>query len=131
VIAIDGAGFPGAGQDAAPFGQNDFGAIDFMGFDSGVQAPQAGAATADPFGAGSAPFPDTFATPTAAVSPKKAAVPEEEYSTGMLVALIFALIVMLPPGVMLLDTMVHMWSWNEPFLLNSWLMGMISGWFGL
>ena len=127
VIAIDGAGFADAEQNIDPFGQADFGETDFSGFDSGIQKPSAGTST-DPFGSGVSSFPEAFAPLS---TPPKPAAPVEEYSTGMLAALIAALVVMLVPGLMLIDTMVHMWSWNDPFILNSVLMDMISGVFGL
>ena len=131
VIAID-VGFAEAAHEAATFEPmdvpiDDFGAAGF-GFDSGVHAPAA--ASSDPFGAGAA-APDVFAMPTATVSLKKTAAPKEEYSTGVLLALVSALVVMLLPGIMLLDAMLHMWSWSDPFILNSVLMSTISGWFGL
>jgi excisionase family DNA binding protein len=127
VIAID-VGLAAEAQNTDPFGEDGFGNFSFE--DSGIQTPPA-ATTNDPFGAGVSALPDAFATPAVTVSPKKAAVPEEEYSTGMLIALISALVVMSLPGIMLLDTMVHMWSWGDPFILNSILMGTIAGWFGL
>ena len=132
VIAID-VGLEGASQGADPFGGDSFG--EFMDFDSGVQAPPAAPAapaSRDPFGAGAASFPDAFAAPTTTSSHKKAAAkPEEEYSTGMLIALVSALVVMMLPGLMLIDTMVHMWSWSDPFILNSILMSTIANLFGL
>ena len=132
VIALDA--FAEAGQFAEtvpivdPFGQPDdgFSPMDFVGFDSGVQqAPRA--AANDPFGTG-----DAFAAPAVSVSPQKATAPAaEECSSAMLGALVAAAVLLLVPGIMLLDTMVHMWSWGEPFLLNSILMDTISGLFGL
>ena len=124
VIAIDA--FAEAGQDTAPFGEFS----DFVGFDSGIHAAAPSSGGNDPFAAG-APIFDPIAIPATPVSPKTAAVAEEEYSTGMLISLVLALVVMLLPGMMLLDTMVHMWSWGEPFVLNSMLMSTIAGWFGL
>jgi len=128
VIAID-VGLAGEAQSADALGQDGF--ENFLDFDSGVQAPPAASATADPFGSGVSSLPDVFTAPAATVSSKKAAVEKEEYSTGMLIALISALVVMLLPGLMLIDTMIHMWSWSDPFMLNSLLMGTIAGWFGL
>ena len=130
VIEID-VGELGAEQNADPFGQDGFG--DFSGFDSGVQPlPAVAAAPAsDPLGAGISSFPDVFSSPASGLSSKKMGVAEEEYSTGMLIALVSALVVMLLPGMMLIDTMIHMWSWNDPFVLNSALMGMIANMFGL
>jgi len=128
VIAIDA--FAEAVQDADPFGQQDSGfgpAVDFGGFDSGLQ--QASAANNDPFGVDA---PDAFTMPiTSVTSPRATAAPAEEYSTGMLVALVSALVVLLVPSMMVIDTMVHMWSWGSPFVLNSVLMDTISGLFNL
>jgi len=127
VIAIDA--FAEVGQDTAPFEPQDdgFGGIDFSGFDSGIQQSPAAATNNDPFGTG-----DAFtAAPVATAPPSKAAAPVEEYSTGVLIALALALFVMLLPGMMLIDNMVRMWSWNEPFVLNSILMDAIVGVFGL
>jgi len=126
VIAIDA--FAEAGQDAAPFG--DF--SDFVGFDSGIHAPAPppSEGSSDPFAAGTPAF-DDVAVPVPSVVSKTTAAAQEEYSTGMLIALVFALVVMLLPGMMALDTMVHMWSWGEPFVLNSILMSTIAGLFGL
>ena len=128
VIAIDA--FAGLGQETAdPFGQQDdsFGA--FAGFDSDTEQTTPTAAKSDPFGT-AAPDAFNFAAPVATVTPKTV-VPPSEYSTGILVSLVFALAAMLLPGLMLIDTMVHMWSWGEPFILNSILMDTISGAFGL
>ena len=128
VIAID-VGLTEGAHDTDPFGGDTFG--DFGDFESAVQAPQdAAAATNDPFGASTSPA--AFDFPVAApASVKKSAAPEEEYSTGMLIALVAALVVMLLPGMMMLDTMIHMWSWSDPFTLNSFLMSTIAGLFGL
>jgi hypothetical protein len=123
VIAID-VGFAAAEQSTDAFESDGF--EDFVGFDSGIQQGPP-PTNNDPFGTGAS----LDAAPVISVSPKKAAVAEEEYSTGILVALIGALVVMLLPGIMLLDTMIHMWSWSDPFILNSILMSTISGWFGL
>ena len=130
IIQIDGAEFSNAAQDD-PFGQADFGASDFGGFDSGIQASP-GATTSDPFGSGGSPFPESaFSAPTPSISVKKPEGSAEEYSSGMLAFLIGTLVMMLLPGYMLIDTMTHMWSWDDPSLLSSMLMNMISGWFGL
>ena len=117
------------GQSAEPFGQPDDDFDPFNGFGSGIHqasAPSVSAASSDPFGTG-----DVFVTPVAVAPPPKAAAPVEEYSTGILIALAAAVFVMFFPGVMLIDTMVHMWSWGEPFILNSIWMDTISGLFGL
>ena len=129
VIAID-AGFAGMGQsesqEADPFGQADF--SDF-GADGGFQAP---AAPDDPFGPSASPFPsETLPVSAPVVSSKKTAAPEAEYSAGVLSLLVVALVFMAVPGVMLIDMMVRMWSWSDPFILNSFLMQTLVGLFGL
>ena len=132
VIAID-VGLAAAEQNAVPFEDDDF---EFDGFDSGVAAPGVAAAAmpaaSDPFGVGAPAIPDAFTTPAVSVTPsKKPVAAEEEYSTGMLAFLICTLVMMLLPIVMLIDHMMHMWSWSDPFPLNSILMGAIAGIFGL
>ena len=135
VIAID-VGVEMA-QDDSPFGDDNFG---FLEMDGGVSASAIGAPSVvvdDPFGVGGAPVADAFsplaaAAPVVAVAAKKTAVvAEEEYSTGVLVSLAVALVLLLIPGIMMIDMMMHMWSWGEPFILNSVLMGAIAGMFGL
>jgi len=125
VIAID-VGLAGEAMSADTFEPDSF--ENFIGFDSGIQTPPTAATTNDPFGSGTA---SVFTTPAVTAPPTKIAVPEEEYSAGMLIALISAIAVMMLPGLMLIDTMVHMWSWSDPFILNSVLMSTIAGWFGL
>ena len=128
VIAIDA--FAGLGPDIDPFAKqdDDFGA--FSGFGSDIQQPsQTPAAGGDTFGTS-----DVFSAsvaPAVSVTTKKPTAPAEDYSTGALLALVFALVFMLPAGLMLIDTMVHVWSWGEPFILNSILMSTFSGLFGL
>jgi len=95
-------------------------------------APSSATATNDPFGFGAVLAPEPFGIvekPT--VVPKKTVVAEQEYSTGVLISLVVALAMMMLPGMMLIDTMVHIWSWGTPFVLNSILMSTIGGWFGL
>jgi len=136
VIAID-VGLEGEeSEGAGAFGGGDD--FDFMGvdFDSDVAPPPAAETpVSDPFGEAATedvPQFDAFAAPAVSVTPaKKAVVPEEEYSTGVLIALASALAVMLLPGIMVIDNMVNIWSWNEPFTLNSVLMGQIANLFGL
>jgi hypothetical protein len=128
VIAIDHV-FSSDDQMPDPFEQGGFDAPDFAGFDSGIQSSASVPATNDSFGG--FPPPDTFTAPSFSATAKKAVQQEEEYSTGTLVALTSALVVMLLPGLMLVDTVVHIWSWGDPFILNSFLMQTISGWFGL
>ena len=134
VIAID-VGLAAAEQESDPFGGDSF--ADFMSFDSGVHSPAAPAAApaaGDPFGGGaSLPDIDTHAAPAVSVTPsKKAVTVEGEYSTGMMATLVCALVVMLVCGIMMIDTTLHLWSWSEqPFVLNSMLMGMVAGLFGL
>ena len=124
VIAID-IGDAAASQPADAFGGVEF--EGFGGFDSGVIAP----AAAGDGGFGGTAAPDVFIPPIAQTAPVKAAVQEEEYSTGILVSLVLALLVMLVPGIILLDTIIYMWSWNDQFTLSSALIGPLAGLFGL
>ncbi|MCL2005195.1 MAG: helix-turn-helix domain-containing protein [Planctomycetaceae bacterium] len=137
IIAID-VGVGAAAQDAEAFGPDDFGGFGGFGgadFDDAMPLqPAAAIKESDPFAVRTSMQPDAFGTPlvsaTSSALSKRAGL-EEEYSTGMLVALASALVVMLLPGMMLIDTMAHLWSWGDPFVLNSVLMGTISGLLGL
>jgi len=128
VIAID-VGLAAETHDSDPFGEDTFG--DFGGFDGGFQPSSVAApATNDPFG-GASTTPPAFDFAKATPPPVKKPVAQEEYTPGMLIALAAALVFMLLPAVMMLDTMIHMWSWGDPFILNSLWMSTIAGIFGL
>jgi len=135
-----------AAQEGGAFGSDDF---DFMGFDSGVVSP-ADSAQAAPFDPGfdspsfSGAFGDASSTDsfsssndepmiTPLITPAKTATvkQEEEYSTGILVTLVLAVVVMLLPTMMLVDSMLNIWSWGQPSSLNSMVMSTVAGWFGL
>ena len=65
---------------------------------------------------------------TAAVGVGSAA--ETEYSIWNVLGLVLIFIVLAPTGVMMLDLIRNMWSWNEPYALNSQLMDAILSMFG-
>jgi excisionase family DNA binding protein len=139
VIAVD-IGIDTEIQDGPSFEEDDGFSFDEVDFDSGLQpsVAEAQAEMDDPFGMGLGDASATmqqpgFATaPAVSVSPSKTpGIPEEEFSKGMLIAMAFALVILLLPGIMLVDAMMNMWSWNQPFILNSALMGMIAGVLGL
>ena len=131
VIAVDVALAETMQESADSLGLANFDTADFAEFGSGVSSP-AGPTSGDPFGMPGVTddFGSTF-TPAVAVTPKKPATPVEEYSTGMLVALSLTLAVLLLPCLVILDTMIHMWSWEEPFILNGVLMNEIAKLFNI
>ena|GEM_PF-1803830 len=143
VIAIDmglAAGLSADEQDGlggfggADFGDAGLGAADLGGVDFGIDVQGGEYGANDPFGRADDAMPNTFAMPpTPATASKLAAVPEEEYSTGMLIFLVSGLVLLLLPGIMLIDSMAHVWSseWGHPYLLNSVLMETIADLFGL
>ncbi|MCL2744564.1 MAG: helix-turn-helix domain-containing protein [Planctomycetaceae bacterium] len=55
---------------------------------------------------------------------------EAEYGTGTVLSLITLTVIMIFPGIMLLDLIRNIWSWNEPFVINSALMDMIGNMLG-
>jgi excisionase family DNA binding protein len=126
VMAID-VGLASEAMETETFDPDSF--ENFIGFDSGLPAPPA--ATGTPFGVGIASLPDRASAPIATATPAKAAGQGEEYSTGMLIALFFAIALMLLPGLMLIDSMVHIWSWDEPFTINGLFMSWFASMFGL
>jgi excisionase family DNA binding protein len=133
VVAIP-TGDLGLGSGGVELG---FGADDASPFNFGGDLSSAGAApapgdfgtTEGPFGSGgftSDAFAPVSAGPTVSVTQVS-----EEYSTRVLISLAAAVCVLILPGLMLVDMMASMWSWNEPFALNSAIMSTIAGWFGL
>ncbi|GHT38693.1 hypothetical protein FACS189427_12970 [Planctomycetales bacterium] len=60
-----------------------------------------------------------------------AAKTEAEYKPGVVIALISLTVLLVFPCIMLLDLMRNIWSWGEPFVINSALMDMIVGMVGL
>jgi hypothetical protein len=97
-----------------------------------------------PFGTGSvAPAGDMFSSPTgetpsfgsgfeasATSTFPAAAKTEAEYKPGIVIALISLTVLLVFPCIMLLDLMRNIWSWGEPFVINSALMDMIAGMVG-
>ncbi|MDR0521638.1 MAG: helix-turn-helix domain-containing protein [Planctomycetaceae bacterium] len=127
VIAIGEINLPPPEDDPVrpPAGGNEFGDFDNnfnIGTDSGDNFnPPAGGMFGPHVDVSLAPPP---APPTAPLG--------EEYTTASLVALALAVIVLIFPAIMMVDTVAHIWSWgNQPFILNSWLMGWFKGWLGL
>ncbi|MDR3183036.1 MAG: hypothetical protein LBT89_08995 [Planctomycetaceae bacterium] len=127
VIAIEPGAFAamdtGAGGGADdPFGDitplDDFGG----GFNAGgVPDGQSG---------GGATF-DSFSSPASSAGGQFGRPPEYQYTDGALTAIIIAAVLLVLPGLMLADMIAGMWSWHEPFILNSVLMSTIAGWLGL
>jgi excisionase family DNA binding protein len=76
--------------------------------------------------------PDVFTAPVSTFTAPAAPVPvETNFTTWQLVALVAAVVLLIFPGVMILDLIFHIWSWNEPFILNSSLMDLCSQIVGL
>ncbi|MCS7238380.1 MAG: helix-turn-helix domain-containing protein [Thermoguttaceae bacterium] len=58
------------------------------------------------------------------------AMPEAPYGTLAMVMLSVTAVVLVLAGIMVVDLVRNMWSWNGPIPLNSWLMDMLAGIFG-
>jgi len=54
---------------------------------------------------------------------------EAPYSAWNVVSLTFCLLFLIVTGMMMFDLLRNMWSWNEPYRVNSSLMDMIMKWF--
>ncbi|GHT42211.1 excisionase [Planctomycetales bacterium] len=130
VIAVEaGAGLASPEADDDPFGLGSAPVADFGGFNATTEMPTfTDAVSSDPFGGGSAAAQGgSFSQPASPAA--KAST--EEFSQGSLIAMACALVVLIIPAIMLFDTIANLWSWQEPFILNSVLMDTIAGWFGL
>lgn len=86
-------------------------------------APAMGAVPAVPLGA---PIGQPALTP---VGYPTATLPEAPYSTGVIVMLAVAVVLLIFPGIMTYDLLRNMWSWNQPYTVNSSLMDLITGLF--
>jgi hypothetical protein len=76
----------------------------------------------------------TGARPAAAAAPAMAAggvlvAPEPAYSGWNVASLVVCTLLLLVCGMFTYDLMRSMWSWNEPYAVNSSMMNMILSWF--
>lgn len=121
--------FSGPGV-ASPFMPADNGAASAMP-DAG-DAFMGGAATAgaaaSPFGGGATDGEFVSSTPAFAAAP---APVEANYSPMLVACLVIVAGLLVLPGMMLVDLIMHIWSWDEPFVVNSTLMDLICGMVGL
>ena len=91
----------------------------------GVAAPLEPAAIAGaPLGA----QPGGFAE-GAAVAPAAVALPEAPYSVWNVLSLALCALFLAGCGMFMYDLLMHIWSWDEPYKINSSLMDMVLGWF--
>jgi hypothetical protein len=99
-------------------------------FDVGdaAQAAVAPQAALGPDAAGFGPQP----TADAAVAPAgaAAALPEAPYSIWNVLCLGLCMLFLVLTGMMCYDLLRHMWSWDQPYTVNSSLMDAILGLFG-
>lgn len=135
VIALDESSGSGsqviALEEDSPFGA--------LGTPSFTATPASG----QPLGDSAAGFGGTFdaanpyAAPTgdfaAAVSPLSSvpARAEASYSPTLVTVLILTAFFLVLPGMMVLDLIIHIWSWGEPFVINSSMMDLFAGMAGL
>ncbi|MDR3232386.1 MAG: helix-turn-helix domain-containing protein [Planctomycetaceae bacterium] len=128
VIAIEpGVSASGSRTEDDTFGGFDIGGApmtDFDGIDTGGGTSEGTFSNAGGFDSAGG-----FAASTPQTNFAK--VPEYQYTNGALTAIIIAAVLLVLPGMMLADIVAGMWSWHEPFILNSVLMNTIAGWFGL
>ncbi|MDR0870563.1 MAG: excisionase family DNA-binding protein [Planctomycetaceae bacterium] len=101
--------------------------------------------TTDPFGgtvpatdAGFGGFGDAASTPAGgdfstlasplAAAPQRA---EASYSPMLVTVLVLIAFFLVLPGMMIMDLIRHIWSWGEPFVINSSVMDLVAGMAGL
>ena len=98
-----------------------------LGFDAAA-APTAAGPQAGPFGAGPGPSGEFVAqTPAFASS----TVAEPSYNTLAIVGLVCCAFALVLCGCISLDLIFHIWSWEEPFVINSTIMDLVAGVAGL
>ena len=94
-----------------------------------VQEPVSGGGFGGPataFGAGTTA--DFVSAPAFSATPTST---EASYGPFSVVCLIFVACVLALSGVMILDLIIHIWSWGEPFVISSTLMNMLADMAGL
>ncbi|MDR3199644.1 MAG: helix-turn-helix domain-containing protein [Planctomycetaceae bacterium] len=80
----------------------------------------AGLGTATPFTTG----PVEFAARTPETAPAAA---EIAFTSWHIFWIVFAAAFLILPGMMILDLVIHIWSWGEPFVINSSIMDLLVG----
>lgn len=111
----DDSSFGAAPDATTPAGDSPFGAAGGAPF----SGPQFGNAPQGEFVASSPTF-----TPTPTST-------EANYPPLVVTGLVLTAVLMILPGIMLFDLILHMWSWNEPFVINSGLIDMLAKMFGI
>lgn len=115
----DASGLPGV--------ESPFGAMPGMdGAAGGVpnfDVPGGGA-----FAGGAAPVGEFVSSGPAFTAPLST---EANYSPLLVACLVCAACLLAVPGIMLLDLIVHIWSWKQPFVINSTLMNTLCEMIGL
>ena len=96
-----------------------------LGYGGGVSAPMTSGAVSAPSYAPS--YAPAYATgPTAVIDTR----PQLTYSGWNVFALFVCLILMTLAGIMMVDMLRHMWSWNEGVELRSPMMDKFVEWIG-
>lgn len=118
-----GIDFQAPPQEDSPFGAVP-GVGDFAAAPEGAfGAPEGGFGA--PFGAG----PADFAAP--GTSFPAATSTEATYTPLLVTSIILVAFFLILPGMMLLDLIIHIWSWGEPFVINSTIMETLCSMLGL
>lgn len=108
---IDSSAFTEAGGDSP------FGGLDSMGDMGGFGSEDAG-------GFGSADALDPMAVTGATVAPGKGGIQEPKF-TGLSVTALFVMVLIMAVGGSLMFELIRcMWSWSEPFTINSSILGL-------
>ena len=92
--------------------------------------PMPGSGFGSPAGGFGAGAPGEFVSSGPAFNPTPTSM-EPSYGPVSVVILFFLASVLALSGVMVLDLIIHIWSWGEPFVISSTLMDMLAGMAGL
>ncbi|MDR2704943.1 MAG: helix-turn-helix domain-containing protein [Planctomycetaceae bacterium] len=110
---------------ATPGGSSGFGTdIPF------APATPAAEETTPGVGFGATPFtasPGEFVARTPETIPTTT---EIQYTSWHIFWIVFATVFLILPGMMIMDLIIHIWSWGEPFVINSSIMDLFVGMFG-
>ncbi|MDR2437787.1 MAG: helix-turn-helix domain-containing protein [Planctomycetaceae bacterium] len=79
---------------------------------------------------GTTPFttaPEEFVARTPEMVSVVPVTTEFTYTPWHIFWIVFATVFLIPPGIMILDLIIHIWSWGEPFVINSSIMDLLVG----
>ena len=110
-------------QDSAALGLGDFGS----GFDASEFSPIDDSAVASPFGSASGIEDSTIPTQSATSTPLSVGSTEPFFTGASVSGLAAVFFLLFFAGTLIFDLIRNMWSWQEPFVINSAIMNALKG----